>query len=239
MLKTLLILMGMMYACGISASAQGDLPEPQRIEVAAEDGLNLIGDYYTALDTAGERPALLLLHGMGGTRHNWEPLIGSLLDHGYHVLTVDQRAWGETGGARDMVAAIGDIAVWFDWLRTQRGVDGNRLATIGASWGTVPALAGCAADTGCVTTILVSPGDFPLLNEALFETLSERSVLFVVGRSDVLRAARMLFDRTAGEAALYTYNTGLHGTAFFAPRSSYQGRATRLVLGWLDEHFEA
>jgi hypothetical protein len=95
------------------------LPEPHRAEVAAEDGLTLVGDFYAVPDTAGD-----------------------------------------------------------------------------------------------VTSVAISPSDYPLLNEEMFETMSERSVLFIVGRYDVFFTTRVLFDRTSGEVALYAYNSAAHGTVF-------------------------
>jgi pimeloyl-ACP methyl ester carboxylesterase len=219
----------------LAAQDDNNLPVPQRAEVDAGDGLTLVGDFYPVPDGVAERPGVLLLHGGAGNRHTWEPLIGPLLDNGFNVLTVDQRAHGETGGVRDMIATIADVQVWLDWMRQQPTVEDNSLATIGASWGTPPALAGCATDEGCVTTIAISPGDYPLLNEAMFETMRDRSVLFIVGRDDVFFATRTLFDRTSGEVALYAYNSAAHGTGFFASRA-HRERVSNLIVLWLRDH---
>jgi pimeloyl-ACP methyl ester carboxylesterase len=187
-------------------------------------------------EAQGERPAALLLHGITSSRDEWTLLIPHLLERGYNVLTVDQRAHGETGGDRDLVAAIGDVQAWFDWLREQPPVDDDKLVTIGSSWGTPPALAGCAADTGCVTAIAMGPGDFPLLDESMFEQMTDRSVLFIVGRGDnVLYDTQKLFDRTAGEAAMYIYNTGAHASGLFGARSRYRDSVIDLILNWLDD----
>jgi pimeloyl-ACP methyl ester carboxylesterase len=223
----------------LTAQDSKPLPEPQRVEITAEDGLTLVGDYYAVPDTAEPMPSVLLLHGITSNRHAWSGLIEPLLDNRFNVLTVDQRAHGETAGDRDLVAASGDVQFWFDWLRDQPSVAGDAISTIGASWGTVPAIIGCALDADCVTAIAISPGDFPLLDEALFAELSDRSVLFVVGREDnVLYDTQKLFDRTSGEVAFYVYNTGVHGTAFFDTRSSYRATATDLILHWLNDHLD-
>ncbi len=212
---------------------------PERIEVTAEDGLTLVGDYYAVPDAAGELPGVLLLHGSTSSRHEWETLIGPLLEGGFNVLAVDQRAHGETGGDRDMIAMIGDVQTWLIWMRQQPTVGDDSIAIIGSSMGTVPALAGCAWDAACMTAIAISPGDFPLLDDTLFEEMSERGILFVVGRQDnVLYDTRKLFDRTVGEAVFYVYNTALHGTAFFSPRSAYKNSATKLIMGWLDDQLQ-
>jgi pimeloyl-ACP methyl ester carboxylesterase len=212
---------------------------PVRVEVTAPDGLTLVGDFYAASSEGEASPAVLLLHGQTEDRHAWVNLIPALLDGGYHVLTVDQRAHGETGGDRVMLTMIDDVGVWLAWLREQPEVDASRIATIGSSMGTVPALAGCAANAECVTAIIISPGDFPTLDEAMFQTFEERSLLIIVGRRDsVYYDARKLFDRAVGEAAMHVYRSGAHGMAFFSSRSPYKTRVTDLILSWLDEHGE-
>ncbi len=214
--------------------AQADAPQPQPVSVTAADGLALVGDFYAAPEVA---PGVLLLHGQGAARSEWDNLIAPLWDGGYNVLAVDQRGFGETGGTRNLATMIDDVQPWLDWLHQQPSVGAASLATIGASMGTVPALGGCAHDLTCSTTILISPGDFPLLDDALFATLSDRSLLIVVGRKDnALYDANKLFARAVGEAQFTVYATSLHGVAYFQPDSSYRDRSIQLILNWLDEH---
>jgi pimeloyl-ACP methyl ester carboxylesterase len=225
----------------IPATAQGDaLPEPEFVEVTAGDGIRLVGDFYALTDADSEMPTVILLHGITSNRHEWEPLVVPLLDNGYHVLTVDQRAHGESEGDRDLAAAIGDVQVWLDWLREQPTVADDGISIIGGSWGAVPALGGCAADEGCVTAVAVSPGDFPLLDEALFEQYGKRGVLFIVGRDDnVIYDTYKLFNRTSGAAAMYVYDTAAHATSLISPRNSYRDAVIDLLLDWLREQVEA
>jgi len=78
---------------------------------------------------------------------------------------------------------------------------------------------------------LVSPGDFPLLTEATYESMEDHSVLFMVGRDDnVLYDTRRMFERTTGEAAMVIYNSVVHGSAIFTSGSPHLIPATRLVL---------
>ncbi len=223
----------------LAAQDAPELPAPQRVELTAVDGITMVSDFYPVPDAEGELPTVILLHGITGNRNDWNNLTPSMLENGFNVLAVDQRAHGESGGDRDLVAAIGDVQIWLDWLREQPSVEDNNISIIGSSWGTVPALAGCAADSACLTAIAISPGDFPLLDEAMFDSISDRSVLFIVGRRDtVLYDTKKLFERTSGEAAMYIYNTGLHGSAFFASRSSYRTSTLELVVNWLNDHLE-
>lgn len=231
------MMMFLLFGSTLTAQdAANPLPEPTRVEVTASDGLTLVGDFYAVPDAAEELPAVLLLHGVTSNRHAWLTLIPDLLAGGYQVLTVDQRAHGETKGDRDLIAASADVQIWLDWLRDQPLVDDANISIIGSSWGTVTATAGCAVDPACVTVISISPGDFPTLTEEMFALLKDRSILFIVGRRDVLYSTQQLYARTSGEAAMMIYNTGAHGNDFFSSRSSYKTRATDLILNWLDEH---
>lgn len=224
----------------LSAQDAAVLPTPQRVELTTADNINLVGDFYAVPDSTAELPAVILLHGQGSERHEWTPLIQPLLDDGYNVLTVDQRAFGESGGDREMLKMIDDISLWMAWLRDQPTVRDDAISTIGSSMGTVPALGGCAVDDGCPTAIAISPGDFPTLNEETFAKMKDRAVLYIVGRKDnVLFDTKKLFERASGEAALIIYNTGAHGSAFFTSRSSYKPRITCLILDWLDDHLPA
>ena len=213
------------------------LPTPQRVEVTTPDDITLVGDFYAVPDASAELPAVILLHGQGSGRQEWIPLLQPLLDDGYNVLAVDQRSFGESEGDREMLKMIDDIYVWMTWLREQPTVRDDAISTIGSSMGTVPALGGCAADDGCLTAIAISPGDFPTLDETTFAKMSDRSVLYIVGRKDnVYFDAKKLFNRASGEAAMIVYNTAVHGGAFFTSRSSYKPRVIRLILNWLDDH---
>lgn len=224
----------------LTAQDAAELPTPQRVELTTPDNISLIGDFYAVPDAAAPLPTVLLLHGVTLNRHEWVNLLPALLEGGFNVLTVDQRGHGESGGDRDLVAATGDVQLWFDWLREQPTVKTDAIAAIGSSWGTVTATAGCAADPRCYTVISMSPGDFPTLTQELFDSLSDRSILFIVGRQDtVLFDTKKLFARTSGEAAMQIYNSGAHGTDFFSSRNSLKPRVITLIITWLNEHLPA
>lgn len=216
--------------------AQADL-QPEVVTVTAADGLVLVGDFYRVPGATEPRPTVILLHGSGSFRAEWNHFIAPLLDAGFHVLNVDQRGHGETGGRRDLGRMIDDMAHWFAWLREQPDVQADALAAVGSSMGTVPALGGCAVEPACYTAIMVSPGDFPLLTDEVYAQLGDRSILFMVGRDDnVIYDTRRMFGRAVGEGAMYIYPSSIHGTAMFLSRSPHRETATALVIGWLVDH---
>ncbi|MEL6328586.1 MAG: alpha/beta fold hydrolase [Planctomycetota bacterium] len=153
-----------LFACGLisaGAAAQEGAPpgQPATIEEAIErsleeipaetvffeasDGVKIAGLYRAPAALDVPRPAVLMLHG-GNQRKEYywfSGLVETLLDDGYHLLSIDIRGRGESEGGdiealrqnptlahRDLVAALG-------WLRARDGVDADRIAVIGASYG--------------------------------------------------------------------------------------------------------
>jgi esterase/lipase len=142
------------------AAQEVQVPEPQTVEVTAEDGLTLVGHYYALpTDAVPEQgaPAVLLLHGHTGTHRDWLPLIEPLLQAGYHALAVEERGLG-SGGEQDWLTAVGDVQIWFDWLKAQPNVQADDLAIVGERIGAHLAINGCNNDPACFAVVALSPG---------------------------------------------------------------------------------
>ncbi|HEX9744627.1 MAG TPA: alpha/beta fold hydrolase [bacterium] len=98
--------------------------------------------------------AVILLHGLGGTREQLAELARFLMDNGYAVILPDQRGHGEnpipytTYGRAESVDALACI----DWLREQDGIDDSRIGIFGASMGAAAAIHAAARDEnlGCL-----------------------------------------------------------------------------------------
>ena len=170
----------------LPALAQGGTGEV--VQVAAEDGLALVGDYYApageALDAGA--PGVLLLHMLNSNRAAWAGLIPPLQEAGYAVLAVDMRGHGQTGGRADWPLAEADVQTWLDWLRAQEGVDPARLSLVGASIGANLALRGMANDPDVLTAVALSPGlDYRGVTTAdAIATIDDRPVMLVAGQGD-------------------------------------------------------
>jgi acetyl esterase/lipase len=217
---------------------------PVEAEAEASDGLVLRGSYYAVpsnLVPDTGLPAILLLHMNQSTRASWEPVIQPLVDARYHVLAVDLRGFGETGGDRNWQLALEDVQVWLDWLRMQPGVDPAFVSVMGASIGANLALLGCGSDADCVTAIALSPGiDYFGIRpgESLNETLLDRPILLIVSQLDSqsITGVEEFFATARGEVGARIFTGRSHGTSLLM---TYGDRLTPFIISWLDEHVEA
>ena len=122
-------------ALAVPAAAQS-----QDVDLTGADGTNLRATY---LSPGQPGPAMLLVHQCNMDRTSWSGIASQLVDAGVHVLTLDLRGFGDSGGAplREtgfqtfMQHSPGDVDVAFDYLAGQSGVDGARVAAGGASCG--------------------------------------------------------------------------------------------------------
>lgn len=115
-------------ALGLSAGTQ-----KQDLDLKAADGVNLKATYFSP---GRPGPAMLLLHQCNMDRHAWDGLAMDLANSGFHVLTLDYRGFGESGGDRAQREKWpGDVDAAYAFLLAQKGVDKSRLAAGGASCG--------------------------------------------------------------------------------------------------------
>ena len=116
----------------------------QPARLAAPDGTKLAATFYPA---SRPGPGILLLHQCNRDRTSWNALAADLAAKGFHVLTLDYRGYGESGGTpfndipfqkRVRITTEkwpGDIDVAFAYLRAQPGVRPDAIGAGGASCG--------------------------------------------------------------------------------------------------------
>jgi pimeloyl-ACP methyl ester carboxylesterase len=67
------------------------------VEFRGMDDLTLVADEWNRdAETAGDRPAILMLHGGGQNRHSWKNTGQILADGGFHVVALDSRGHGDS-----------------------------------------------------------------------------------------------------------------------------------------------
>jgi ABC-2 type transport system ATP-binding protein len=113
----------------------------QDLTIPASDGLPLAATLYVpdGAAPAGGWPAIMVLHGLGGSRQGMNVLAEQFFLPGeqYAVLTVDARGHGGTGGfvTIDGPREIADVRNAFDWLAARADVADNRIGAWGISYG--------------------------------------------------------------------------------------------------------
>jgi len=141
-------------------------PGERPLSIETEDGLRL-GATYTA--GAEGAPGIVLAHGVADSRTRLAPWAERLAGRGYHVLRFDFRAHGTSEGA---VCTYGqreanDVRAAVRALRSQRGVDPDRIAVVGASMGGGSVLAAAPTLEGTRALVLLAPASRypPLVHE--------------------------------------------------------------------------
>ena len=108
------------------------------IDLKSSDGTILKGTYFAA---GKPGPGVLLFHQSNRTRKSWDELAAQLAAVGIHVLTVDSRAHGESGGKYDNEANRAaywktwwpsDLDAGFQYLSSQANVNREAIGAVGA-----------------------------------------------------------------------------------------------------------
>jgi pimeloyl-ACP methyl ester carboxylesterase len=108
------------------------------VDLKPSDGTILKGTYFAA---AKPGPGVLLFHQSNRTRKSWDELAAQLTAVGIHVLTVDSRAHGQSGGKYDTEANRtaywktlwpSDLDTAFQYLSSQAGVNREAIGAGGA-----------------------------------------------------------------------------------------------------------
>ena len=111
---------------------------PGVVDLKTPDGTILKGSYFAA---AKPGPGVLLFHQSNRTRKSWDEMAAQLAAAGIHVLTVDSRAHGESGGKYDNEANRAaywktwwqsDLDTAFQYLSSQPGVNREAIGAGGA-----------------------------------------------------------------------------------------------------------
>ncbi len=148
-----MILISCMPAAARNTLLYRTLANSTAVEIKASDGKTLYGSFFAA---DGDAKAVILLHELYTNRSSWKPLVQPLLESGFKVLAIDLRGYGKTKGKINWKSAQTDTVAWAEWLKMQPGV--QSIGLVGSSMGANLALNGCAAITGCVGAVAISPG---------------------------------------------------------------------------------
>ena len=238
---SLLCALALMQAAGCGRGTTTASPDPEDLALKTQDGVHLTATVYAAHGPLP--PGLVLVHGLGGNRHRWEPFAKRAQRAGYSCLTIDLRGHGDSttqNGRRltyrtftrdNWLAARQDIDAAKRALLA-RGADPDNLALVGASIGANLALDYAVDNDDIQAVVLVSPGlDYQgVTTEPAIAAYGTRPVLLMSAEGDAYAAASCVTLKKAavGLCELRSYPGAAHGTDLFATSAS----ALEQILLW-------
>jgi dienelactone hydrolase len=149
-----------------SQTAASPAPSAVRtIDLKSPDGIALKASYFSP---GRPGPGILLLHACNRDRSSWTDLATAAAARGFHVLALDYRGYGQSGGTKSddpqqqqWIADRewpGDIDAAYAWLTSQPGVDKTRMAAAGASCGVNQSVQLARRHPEVKTVVLLSGG---------------------------------------------------------------------------------
>lgn len=234
-------------ALALTAAAQNaprpDASEPRDIDLTAQDGINLKATYYPA-DKPG--PGILLLHQCNRDRSAWSSLATQLAAKGFHVMTLDYRGYGQSGGERHLdlppqervrrtneVWPV-DIDIALAYLLKQPGVDRENVGASGASCGVNQSIQLARRHSNVKTVALLSGGTNNQGRDYL--QYAAWMPLFIAASHDdggALPSMRWLMGFSANPQNKFVeYQAAGHGTDMFAVEKGLEPA----LIDWFDLH---
>ncbi len=128
-----------MSATGTAIARAGE-----RANIPASANAPALSAYVARPAAAGPAPGILVLHGCGGYDSAMGKIADELAAHGYTAVAIDSLAAHHVDVACDDASfhrtQADDARAALDWMRTQPGIDPQRLAVIGFSMGAIATL---------------------------------------------------------------------------------------------------
>src|SRR5207248_1179923 len=136
----LAVLAAALAAAALAGQAQGATFTARDLTIPGAGGTPLAATLYepTGAPPAGGFPAVVMFHGLGGTRASVDPLARSFFaDQGYVVLAFDARGHGASGGLWDLDGpnANADARAVYDFLAARPEVAPTKIGAFGVSLG--------------------------------------------------------------------------------------------------------
>jgi dienelactone hydrolase len=211
----------------LSASAQ-ETPAPREVNLVALDGTKLKATYFAA---AKEGPGVLLMHQCNQQRKKWDELAEKLAAAGIHVMTVDYRGFGESGGTPfldipgpERAQTVrekwpGDMDTAYAYLVSQKGVTRRIAGAGGASCGVNEAIQLARRHPEVKSLVLLS-GNTNLDGRNFLRKSTQVPILLSAAGDDpgAVELMEWLYALSPNPGSRFVrYQTGGHGVDLFAP----------------------
>ena len=223
------------FLLATSASAE---VQKKDVDITTSDGVTLKATYFSP---GRQGPAMLLLHQCNMDRHAWDTLAADLAGAGIHVVAVDYRGYGESGGEkitdqaqrREMMQRKwpGDIDAAYEFLMSQEDVDKAHVAAGGASCG-VTQSSNLAARHHEIKTLMVLSGSATDATKAYIAETASLAVFGTASDADG-SAAQSIKDIVEASknphSTVKIYGGSEHGVPMFAKNLELEP----IIVNWL------
>ncbi len=107
----------------------------EHVQIDGADGP--VHAWYARADAseAATHPAIVFAHGNGERAEDWLDQFRDLQDAGIAVLIVEYPGYGIADGSPTQASITNAIVAAYDWLRAQKGTNGERIVAYGRSLG--------------------------------------------------------------------------------------------------------
>ena len=200
------------------------------VDIPAPDGTKLRATFFSAGKSG---PGVLLLHMCNTTRKSWEPVAMGLSGRGVNVLTIDNRGFGESGGARfeggtpEVRQQLNekwpaDFDAAYQFLISQPGVDKGRIAFGGGSCGVGNAVS-LAERHPDVKSLVLLAGTTDVKGINFIADHPERPIFTAAAaddeyNDDAVQVMQWTADLSANSRTRFSgFKDGKHGTEIFGP----------------------
>jgi dienelactone hydrolase len=208
----------------------------QRVTIRTDDGISLAGTWYEP--GARQAPAVILVHMLHRSRHDWDAVATRLAAEGIGALAIDLRGHGESSGGLDAAessdysALVRDVIAARKYLASRSDVQQAHVGIGGASIGANLAALEASGDSTIGSLALLSPStDYRGLKiDAAMKKYGGKPALLVASDDDpyALRSAKELQKSGGGVRELLVLSHAGHGTVML----SRDADLVRALVDW-------
>ena len=207
--------------------------EPQPVSFTTRDGVLITGSL--VLPDKRPAPAVVLLHMMTRSRHDWDGAAQKFADAGIAALSIDFRRAGQpqtdARGGDDLSDLVLDVEAARSYLAARPEIAAGRIGIAGASVGANAAAIAAGNDAAVKSLALLSPSlEYRNLRmDAALKKFGSRPALLVASSEDpyALRSARGMVTMGDGPRELRVLSGAGHGTVML-------GRDPDLITALVD-----
>jgi len=210
------------------------------VQRVTSDGVTVTLEFL-GVEGAPPRGGVVLVHMLGRSRADWEPLTETLISKGLDVVALDLRGHGQSVNGLDYesfdteewLGCANDIRAALDYLAEQ--VSG-KIFLIGASIGANLVLIEAADDARVAGVVMLSPGsDYHGVKPGAYAVdYGERPALLVAAGDDAYSEKSVgTLSELLADPELKIYPSGGHGTYLFGSRPEVRA----LIADWLEKRF--